>query len=71
MKLTKGMAELTTVEEQQEIEMVKPTVKLKRTFNQNCLDGSTIKFWRVMAPSTHKNYQSDLSIDGLRQWGII
>lgn len=46
-------------------------IKLKRTFNQKGLDGDIIKFWRVMFPSTHANYGSDLSISGLKEWGII
>ncbi len=44
-------------------------VRLKRTFNMT-LDGVTLKFWRVMS-EWHPNYQSDLSYDGLVDWGII
>lgn len=40
-------------------------VKLKRTFTM-----MGIKFWRVNAPG-HPNHESDLSIEGLRDWGII
>jgi len=52
------------------------TVILKRTFNQDTYDenlkpNGSIKFWRVMAPKSHLNYGSDLSVDGLKQWGII
>lgn len=47
------------------------TVILKRTFNQKTLDGGTIKFWRVIGPKTHKNYESDLSLEGLKDWRII
>jgi hypothetical protein len=45
-------------------------VKLKRTFNMT-MDGVTLKFWRVIGPATHRNYMSDLSIKGLKDWGII
>jgi hypothetical protein len=40
-------------------------VLLKRTFN---LAG--IRFWRVMSP-WHRNYQSDLSLEGLKEWRIL
>ena len=51
------------------------TVILKRTFNQKTWnqDGQqtgSIRFWRVMSKG-HKSYQSDLSIEGLKDWGII
>lgn len=42
------------------------TVILRRSFNM-----AGIRFWRVMGPISHKNYHSDLSIEGLKQWGII
>jgi hypothetical protein len=44
-------------------------VQLKRTFNMT-FDGVTLKFWRVLS-AWHPNYQSDLSIEGLKDWGII
>jgi hypothetical protein len=47
------------------------TVILKRTFNQRWPDGTVTKFWRIVAPTTHRNYQSDLSIEGLKEWGVI
>lgn len=47
------------------------TVILRRTFNQRLLDGSSIRFWRVIGPLSHKNINSDLSIEGLKEWGII
>lgn len=47
------------------------TVILKRTFNQSDFNGGYIKYWRVMGPLSHKNYGSDLSISGLKDWGII
>lgn len=54
--------------------VVKPEtvrVKLKRTFNQQVPDQAPIKFWRVVGPESHRNYQSDLSLEGLRTWGIL
>lgn len=46
------------------------TVILKRSFNQP-YKGTVIKFWRIMGPANHPNYQSDLSPEGLKEWGII
>jgi hypothetical protein len=46
------------------------TVILRRTFNMT-FDGHTLRFWRVMAPATHPNINSDLSELGLREWGVI
>ncbi len=46
------------------------TVILKRTFNME-FDGVKLKFWRVLGPENHKNLNSDLSIEGLKEWGII
>ena len=51
------------------------TVILKRTFNQKVYDGNLqpagfVRFWRVMSKG-HKNYGSDLSVAGLKDWGII
>lgn len=47
------------------------TVILRRSFNQDDFQGGMIKYWRVIGPATHRNYQSDLSLEGLKQWGII
>ncbi len=46
-------------------------VKLRRTFNQKDFNGSTIKYWRVVGPETHPNINSDLSLEGLKEWGIV
>lgn len=50
------------------------TVILRRTFNQS-YDGPNglvvLKFWRVIGPANHKNLNSDLSVLGLKDWGII
>ena len=47
------------------------TIILKRTFNQSDFQGGMIKYWRVVGPETHKNLNSDLSLQGLKDWGII
>ncbi len=44
----------------------KGQVRLKRTFNMmGC------RFWRVVGPQGHPNLNSDLSVEGLRDWGVI
>jgi len=67
-----GLRALTTSKERQELRAVgkKPVVKLRRTFNQKWPDGSVIKYWRVIQPG-HRNNESDLSLSGLKAWGII
>lgn len=45
-------------------------VTLKRTFNMT-FDNTTLKFWRVTGPANHPNLNSDLSVIGLKEWGII
>lgn len=45
-------------------------VLLKRTFNQKWPDGTSVKYWRVMS-EWHTNYGSDLSLDGLKSWGVV
>lgn len=52
------------------------TVQLKRTFNQKTYNSNLkvtgeIKFWRIISPATHPNFNSDLSLDGLKVWGIV
>lgn len=50
----------------------KPTaVRLKRTYTQEWPGMSPIRYWRIVAPSSHPNYQSDLSVEGLKEWGIL
>lgn len=44
---------------------------LKRTFNQQWPDGHVERYWRVIGPANHPNLNSDLSIEGLKDWGII
>jgi len=48
----------------------KGIVKLKRTFNMT-MEGITLRFWRVVGPVSHPNYHSDLSLEGLKEWGVI
>ena len=65
---------LTVAAERDEIKTVlnaTHNVTLKRTFNQKWPDGSITKFWRVTGPVNHRNYGSDLSLDGLKEWRII
>lgn len=80
--LSKGLRALTVEGERVEVLAVlngkgdKMLVLLKRTFNQKTYDANlksngVIRFWRVIGPVTHPNFNSDLSIDGLKQWGII
>ena len=45
-------------------------VKLRRTFNQSDFQGGYIKYWRVIQPG-HPRNESDLSIEGLREAGIL
>jgi hypothetical protein len=59
------------------------TVILRRTFNLGMpldlarrLDplsrhSGEVRFWRVVGPANHKNLNSDLSLEGLREWRII
>lgn len=47
------------------------TVILKRSFNQSDFKGGYVKYWRVVGPQNHKNLNSDLSLEGLKGWGII
>jgi hypothetical protein len=47
------------------------TVILKRTFNQPIGNGEVLKFWRIVGPIGHPNLNSDLSIEGMKEWGII
>ncbi len=49
----------------------KPVVKLRRTFNQSDFHGGMIKYWRIVGPEGHSHLNSDLSLAGLVEWGII
>lgn len=53
--------------------MKREPVRLRRTFDM-AFDGVTLRFWRVLGPVGHPNVRavdSDLSLEGLREWGII
>ncbi len=69
---SKGLKALTVEAEQAEINVVgkREPVILRRTFNMT-IEGTTLKFWRVLGPATHRNLNSDLSLAGLKQWGVI
>jgi hypothetical protein len=45
-------------------------ITLKRTFNMT-MNGVTFRFWRVIGPKGQRSLNSDLSIEGLKEWGII
>ena len=49
---------------------LKIRVILERTFNMT-YEGRTLKFWRIVGPIEHPSLNSDLSLEGLREWGII
>lgn len=82
-----GLLALTVPEEQQELAAVATSVStingkasissfkgrtlLKRTFNQSFPGIRPLRFWRVIGPASHPNLNSDLSIQGLKEWGII
>ena len=84
MLKTKGFAHLSHISEIQELRSIpavisdskansvrvaqsyKGQVKLKRTFNM-----MGMKFWRVIGPQGHPNLNSDLSVEGLKDWGVI
>lgn len=44
---------------------------IRRSFDQSDFNGGMIAYFRVIAPVTHRNYESDLSLEGLKDWGII
>jgi len=46
-------------------------ILLKRTFNQSWPDGTVTRFWRIVGPQEHPSLGSDLSIEGMREWGIL
>lgn len=48
-----------------------PTVRLKRSFNQPDCQGVNMRFWTITGPNNHPNLYSDLSVEGLKEWGII
>lgn len=72
MLLTQGLLALTVPDEQAEIRaaLKAPRIRLRRSFNQSWPDGSVTRYWRVLATG-HPNNESDLSLEGLKQWGIL
>lgn len=69
-----ALVALCVPDEVQELSVVgstAPTIRLKRTYTQTWPGMPPIRYWRVVAPPSHPNYQSDLSIEGLKEWGII
>lgn len=83
----KGLRALTTSKERQELKAVGTTatmgadssqmpgkassLRLKRTFNQKWPDGSITKYWRVIGPLNCPSLNSDLSLEGLKDWNLI
>lgn len=45
-------------------------VKLKRTYNQGDGNEGVIRYWQVIS-EWHPNYGSDLSVEGMKEWGIV
>ena len=46
-------------------------VTLRRSFDQRFPGVPLLRFARVIAPATHRSINSDLSLEGLKEWGII
>ncbi len=46
-------------------------VTLERTFDQSDFQGGFVPYVRVVGPEGHKNFHSDLSFEGLKDWGIL
>lgn len=74
-----GLRALTTSKERAEIRAVgirHESVRLKRTFNQKTYNQAlectgVVRFWRVVGPQGHPSLNSDLSVEGLREWRLI
>lgn len=64
-----GLIALTVLDEQKELTAVGKR-KIKFAFFQSDFEGGRIPYWHVMDP-TSPSYQSTLSMEGLREWGII
>ncbi len=67
-----GFIALTVKDEQNELLAVTKTHtrKIKFAFFQSDFRGGKIPYWHVV-DSASKSYQSTLSMQGLREWGII
>ena len=51
-------------------------ITLERSFDQKTYDedlqvNGVIQFVRVVGPVGHRSLNSDLSLDGLKEWGIV
>lgn len=51
-------------------------VTLERSFDQKMYNQAlevtgVLQFVRVVAPASHRSFQSDLSLEGLKEWGIL
>ena len=66
-----GLIALTVLEEQEEIMVVPKFRKIKFAhFQKIPFSNEQIPFWHVMDPA-HKSYKSTLSMEGLKQWGVL
>ncbi len=43
----------------------------QKNYNQDLICTGVIRFVRIVGPAGHKSLNSDLSMDGLKEWGII
>lgn len=68
----KGLFILTVPEERLEMAVIgsKPYRKIKFAFFQKMFDGTQIPFWHVVDPHS-KSFNSTLSMEGLKEWGIL
>lgn len=46
-------------------------VTLERSFDQSDFQGGFVAYARVVGPEGHRSFHSDLSMDGLKEWGIL
>ncbi len=66
-----GLIALTVLDEQKELAAVAPKPRrIKFAFMQRTLDGGSIPFWHVDWKSPSE-FGTTLSMDGLKQWGIL
>lgn len=66
-----NMHSIATASEIREVNVaLRSKTRLKRTFTMK-IGTETVRYWRVVAPETHPQYHSDLSLEGLQDWNII
>ncbi len=46
-------------------------VILERSFDQSDFQGGFVAYARIVGPERHRSFHSDLSMDGLKEWGIL